>query len=53
MRSIVIHMGATRHTITVTEGGKTEVFDINAMDKHQRGRFFAAFRDVLESLYGK
>ena len=51
MPKITYHIGAGSWSLTVEDQGTTTVFDIAAMDRHERGRFFAELRKVLKKRY--
>lgn len=52
MRSILIHMGAGVHTVTVNDGEQEVVFDMNQMTKKQRSEFHREFMAAWRASQG-
>lgn len=51
--SITIRMGAGVWTVTAHDAGGEVAFDLNAMSREQRGRFFSQFRRIMNQKYGR
>ena len=51
-RNATIRMGASKFTVTIHAKDGDTVFDINAMTREQRGKFFGAFRRTMDSYFG-
>lgn len=52
-RFVTIRMGASHWSVTAHDPKGDITFDLNAMNREQKGRFFSQFRRVINQRYGK
>lgn len=50
--TITIRMGAGVWTVTAHDPKGDVSFDLNAMGREQKGRFFSQFRRIMNQKYG-